>query len=124
MLLYIIRGVPGSGKSTLAKQLAPEHHYEADSYFVGDDGVYRFDRTKLSEAHAFCFRNVQKAMTSGASVIAVANTFTRHSEYSAYEELAVKMGYTVMEIICNGKFKNIHNVPENTLKNMKARFEF
>lgn len=123
MILYIIRGLPGSGKSTLAKKLAPETNYAADDYFVGKDGVYRFDKYKLDKAHQTCYKNVENAMMRGEPEIAVANTFTRKAEYENYIRLAEKLGYTVMEIICRGSFGSSHDVPEQTLNNMAKRFE-
>ena len=124
MILYIIRGLPGSGKSSLAKALAPNANYAADDYFMGKDGVYKFDRFKLDKAHQQCFNNVEDAMMRGEPVIAVANTFTRKAEYEDYIRLAEKLGYTAMEIICRGTFGSSHNVPEKTLQNMANRFEF
>ena len=124
MLLYIIRGIPGSGKSTLARKLAPDSNYAADDYFIGEDGIYRYDRYKLPDAHAYCYAKVEEAMIRGDEVVAVANTFTRRNEMEDYVLLAEKMGYTVNEIICKGKFKSIHNVPEKTIQAMKARFEY
>ncbi len=53
-VLYIVRGIPGSGKSTFAKQLVGADFLvcEADKYFMVD-GEYKFDATKLKQAHDF-----------------------------------------------------------------------
>ncbi len=51
--LYIVRGIPGSGKSTFAKTLGGQH-YEADMFFIDENGVYNFDFTKIKDAHQWC----------------------------------------------------------------------
>jgi adenylate kinase family enzyme len=64
-ILYILRGLPGSGKSTLAKSLsnALTGHIEADMFFVDkESGEYRFDPTKLGQAHSWCKETVEKWM--------------------------------------------------------------
>lgn len=51
--LTLIRGLPGAGKSTLASELVSREpntkHFEADMFFV-EDGMYRFDKSKLNGA--------------------------------------------------------------------------
>ena len=53
--LLIIRGAPGAGKSKLAAALVAQRLFdyfiEADNYFLDRGGVYKFDHTKLEEAH-------------------------------------------------------------------------
>ena len=55
--LFLLRGLPGSGKSTLAESLG-NMNIEADEYFMDGD-EYKFDASKLKEAHAWC-QNVVK----------------------------------------------------------------
>lgn len=74
MKLTLIRGLPGSGKSTLAKTL-PAVHFEADMYFIADDGVYRYDKAKISDAHEWCRAEVKRALTNKQDVV-VSNTFS------------------------------------------------
>ena len=121
--LFITRNYIPTHNTTLAKKLAPDTNYAADDYFIGKDGVYRFDKYKLDKAHQTCYKNVENAMMRGEPEIAVANTFTRKAEYENYVRLAEKMGYTVMEIICRSSFGSSHDVPEQTLNNMAKRFE-
>jgi adenylate kinase family enzyme len=66
--LIIVRGIPGSGKSTFASSLGIPH-YEADQYFIGADGVYRFDFSKLGEAHRQCRVSVGKALLSSYKIV-------------------------------------------------------
>lgn len=128
-LLYIVRGLPGSGKSTLAEELMRgfrsmgfhASRHEADDYFMRR-GKYCFDQTKLNEAHAFCQRGVDFAMQAG-EIVAVANTFTRRWEMEPYLKMAKKYGYRVTELTCNGRHGNTHNVPEEAIQRMAARWE-
>ena len=86
--VYIIRGPSGSGKTTLAKQLCAENNiFEADQYFT-QDGVYEFDPSKLTDAHADCFARFRSAVIEERGPLAVSNTSTRLHEYFRYGQLA------------------------------------
>lgn len=123
-VLYIVRGVPGSGKSTFARQLT-SNVFEADQYFIDENGEYKFDFTKIKDAHKDCQDNVKYAMESSIPKIAVSNTFTQEWEMEYYLNVAKEFGYTVFTIIVENRHggKNIHNVPENIIDSMKNRFE-
>ena len=75
--LFLLRGLPGSGKSTLAAQLGGSL-VEEDRYFM-QYGDYKFDASKLKEAHAWCREQVGKWMevdNAGYDVIfAIINFF-------------------------------------------------
>ncbi len=120
--LKIIRGLPGSGKSTRAKSLGIPDHYEADMYFM-QNGEYKFDRTKLADAHAWCKRMVENAMIAGRDVI-VSNTFVKKWEYAVYEELAAKYNYAVDVEVMAGNYQNVHGVPPEIIQRMKDNFEY
>ena len=126
--LYLVRGVPGSGKSTFAKSLGGTH-FETDSYFMVD-GEYKFDFTKLKEAHKWCQDSVNTSMilnhtTGSHEVIVVSNTFTQEWEMKPYFELAEKHGYKVFSIIVENRHGGVneHGVPEDKLEIMRNRFE-
>ncbi len=123
-ILYIVRGVPGSGKTTFAKQLT-SNAYEADQYFVDENGDYKFDFTKLRDAHKECQNNVRMAMMSSTPKIAVSNTFTEKWEMEIYFNLAKEYGYTVFSIIVENRHGglNQHGVPDDKIRLMKSRFE-
>jgi adenylate kinase family enzyme len=72
--LILLRGLPGSGKSTFAKQICNQH-IEADMFFI-QDGEYKFDASKLKEAHAWCKDKTEAWMQKGYNVC-VSNTFTQ-----------------------------------------------
>jgi predicted kinase len=125
-ILYIVRGIPGSGKSTLSKTLGGEH-YEADMYFVDKETKeYKFDVTKLKDAHNWCQMIVEESMNYLKDErIVVSNTFTQEWEMQPYFELAEKYNYTVFTIIVENRHDGVnqHNVPEDKIQLMRDRFE-
>lgn len=123
-MLYIIRGLPGSGKSTLAKKLAEAlncKHFEADMYFMTESGEYKFDAKELHLAHYWCYRSVVDELDRGNNVI-VSNTFTTIREMEDYIMSANNLNIPTRVIQCTGEYGSVHNVPEETLAKMKARF--
>jgi predicted kinase len=123
--LTLIRGIPGSGKSTRAREIVAQtgaKHYEADQYFVGDDGVYRFDPSQLYRAHRECMRRTRDSLEAGLDVV-VSNTFTTHREIEPYIELAEELGAEVEVFVAVGNYGSIHNVPEEALERMRARWQ-
>ena len=130
--LYIVRGLPGSGKSTFAEALVGSDFLvcEADKYFIVD-GEYKFDATKLKQAHEWCRNRVETYMKDSLvndqfyREIAVSNTFTQEWEMEAYYKLAEQYGYMVFSIIVENRHggKNVHGVPDEKLEQMKNRFE-
>lgn len=126
--LTLIRGLPGSGKSTLAQRLAEaswsnSSHYEADQFFMVD-GVYKFDASKLAQAHATCLQRTDKDLEMGRYVL-VSNTFTTWREMLPYFELAKKYCIIPQVILCqSGPYKSVHGVPEETIERMRQRFVY
>ena len=118
--LILVRGCPGSGKSTFAqKEYVEPFGYkliEADMYFI-KDGVYMYDKSKISDAHKWCFNETIKALTNGENVI-VANTFTKQWEIDDYLKLNPAKIFR-----CTGTYQNVHNVPKGIVKQMQIRFE-
>ena len=127
--LYLLRGLPGSGKSTLAKQLGGSH-FETDKYFVDENGEYKFDGSKLKEAHQWCQDSVANAMvlnhTTGENeTIVISNTFTQEWEMEPYMNMAKEWGYKIFTIIVENRHGGVnqHGVPYEKLQQMNDRFE-
>ena len=124
--LYLVRGVSGAGKSTFAMQLwsagIVERIFEADDFFY-NDGVYRFNPARLSEAHRYCQLNTKYVLEKGKSV-AVSNTSTTEFEVMVYETIAKEANAHFVSVIVENRHNgvNIHNVPEDKIKQMKGRF--
>jgi predicted kinase len=131
-LLILVRGLPGSGKSTFANHMWSEYAVcEADKFFIDSEGNYKFDATKLKEAHEWCRNEVEirmkdnQANTQFYPEIVVSNTFTQEWEMQPYFDLAEKYGYKTTSLIMENRHgsKNVHGCPEETLDRMANRFE-
>ena len=86
--VIILSGISGSGKSTFAKEHARSVIVSADHYFIRN-GIYKFDPSKLGEAHGTCFKNYIRLLqtgelTSNPRKIIVDNTCTTESEIAPY----------------------------------------
>jgi predicted kinase len=125
--LFLLRGLPGSGKSTLAKTLAKKDycHKEADMFFVDGNGNYKFQPSKIKDAHEWCQEEVDFLMKYEHSPVVVSNTFTQEWEMEAYYKLAEQYGYKVFSIIVENRHGGVneHGVPADKLEQMKNRFE-
>ena len=129
--LYLIRGIPGSGKSTLANQFG-DNHFEADMYFINENGEYIFSGADIKKAHQWCQSQVELAMIQNhitygldSSDIVVSNTFTQEWEMEPYYKLAETYDYRVFSLIVENRHggENIHGAPADKIQAMKDRFE-
>lgn len=124
--LYLVRGLPGSGKTSFADVLlhtgVVNYSFEADDYFLDENLEYKFDASKLKDAHEWCQMNT-KARLKVDSVV-VSNTSTTESEVETYRKIAEEAGARFVSIVVENRHegKNIHNVPEEALQRMKNRF--
>lgn len=119
--LFLLRGLPGAGKSSLAKSLGGIH-LEADQYFM-EDGEYKFDATKIKEAHQMCQAKCMTAM-GVLDKIVISNTFTQAWEMQPYFDMAQKYGYRVYSLVVENRHggESIHNVPKEKIEEMARRF--
>lgn len=120
--LILLRGLPGSGKSTFAKSLGGIH-IEADQFFM-ESGKYKFDASKLKQAHEHCRTSTEGWMMEGYNIV-VSNTFTQEWEMEPYFGLAKDYGYRVVCLIVENRHGGVneHGVPADKLEQMKNRFE-
>lgn len=127
--MVIMRGLPGSGKSTLASGLGVV--YSTDDFFVGGDGVYRFDPAKLGEAHAWNQVRMREALR-GEGPVVVDNTNIRLWEMAPYVAMAEEAGWAVEVAAPSTPWardpvecarRNSHGVPLATIERMLAAWE-
>jgi tRNA uridine 5-carbamoylmethylation protein Kti12 len=128
--VVILQGIPGSGKSTLAKKLCTlvlkrgktcvivsvDHYFEKN-------GFYKFNPTKLPEAHDECALKFREAIQKSVNLIIVDNTNIVSFRMIPYIQFAKKYQYRVslnrLEIDSHMAFKrNIHSVPYETIRRM------
>lgn len=124
LVLILVRGLPGSGKSSFGRLLSELGMccIEADDYFI-TNVEYRFNASKLKEAHKECQEKVKNCLFSGFSVI-VSNTSTTEKEVKIYQDIANEYNAKFISLVIENRHDgvNIHNVPEEKLIQMKNRF--
>lgn len=131
--LIIIRGLPGSGKTSMANDIKDEivfsgglassvEHIEADMFMTDARGHYEYDRNRLRECHDACYGVAKSSLAEGKTVI-VANTFVTMQEIMPYIKLGLKFKAHVHIITAQGEYRSVHNVPEEVIARMKARWE-
>ncbi len=130
--LKLIRGLPGSGKSELAQFVCDANRiagiircdmFAADDLFYDQHGEYKFDRSRLGNAHAACQEHVLNAMVERVNVVIVHNTFTQNWEMDPYKKMAKDYGYTVSVVHMENRFGSVHGVPDDKIEAMKLRWE-
>ena len=120
-MLIIVRGIAGSGKTTFVKKTLPEAaHYEADMFFE-QGGEYKFDASKLKEAHNWCRKRVYECIRNKKLVV-VSNTFTQFWEVSPYIDYALLYNEAIILIELTTFYGSIHSVPKKVIDKQKARF--
>lgn len=140
-VLICMRGAPGSGKSYLAHAIVDrtmngnyaDHIFTTDDFFVNArTNQYRFDRSRLSEAHEWNQANVAKRAANGWSPIIVDNTSMKLWEMVPYFREAVKHGYLIRILepntpwrIAVGKLaqRNTHGVDQEQIARMLSNYE-
>jgi len=134
----IMSGPSGSGKSTWIKKQAwydscAEH--SADHFFMLDGG-YKFDVSRLSEAHGWCLRSFIDSCQGFAGdcfagdrdndIIVVDNTNCDIAEIAPYYSVAKAYGYTVSLVTlitdaATAAKRNVHGVPQRSIEGMLTR---
>jgi hypothetical protein len=93
---------------------------------MDENSEYKFDPSKLKDAHNWCRHKVMDAMKNDEPVVVVSNTFTQEWEMESYKLLSEELGYTIFTLIVENRHggKNTHGVPDDKIQAMKDRFEF
>ena len=98
----ILRGISGCGKSHFANairqaanELGMSHAILSTDDFFMDAGEYRFEISKLSEAHTDCLCRFVEACHSDTQVVVVDNTNIRTWELMPYYKVAAALGYSI-----------------------------
>lgn len=121
--LILVRGLPGSGKTTWVQEVGPFDYFETDMYWLRPDGEYDFNPRLIRKAHAWCQEQVEFCLMEDFEQVLVSNTFTQLWEMQPYLDMAEKYGYEVEVRKMMGNHGSIHNVPQDTIDKMKARWE-
>lgn len=116
--VIILSGVSGAGKSSFVpSDVTGEAEVVSADHFFLVKGEYRFDPSKLADAHAECFRRYISALiagvTLGRNAVIVDNTNTTAVEIAPYVLGAQAYGYSPKIITVN--------VPESALEACAAR---
>ena len=136
--LVLVRGLPGSGKTTFAiHRMQGDAYTSADSYFEDEDGAYKFDGSKLPEAHEWCQRRVAELLQKpDVGTVYVANTFSTRWEMQPYFDIVENypdddhyIEIFVVDLFDGGLTNEMlarrgrHNVPLHTIEKMRNRWE-
>lgn len=127
-MVKILSGVSGSGKSTWAQDKGVV--FSADHFFL-QEGVYRFDPSKLQEAHEACLHDFvcevqgMEPLEGDADII-VDNTNTTVEEIAPYYAVARAFGYQVELITFHIEWeiaaqRNQHGVPDGAIQTQLQR---
>lgn len=119
--LLLVRGIPGAGKSSYASKLKDFLHLENDQFLI-ENGKYRWSPKRRQRAVKQCENAAYDALKEGKNVV-VANCFLRKSSMAAFYRIARETNATVEELLLDGGFHNVHDVPESVVDGMRAILE-
>lgn len=129
--LYVFRGLPGSGKTTAANKLGCLVVSPQDM-FAMRNGEYKWkevftDPKARDKARALAELTVMHCLSSGCD-IAVAEVLPKIKAVKKWENFAENFlaNFVVTDLIISVEeslARNIHNVPENTIRSMADNFE-
>lgn len=119
-----MQGWPGSGKSTVAENIANKLGgviVSTDDFFM-ENGVYKFDASKVVANHEKCKILAFKLLEEGRIVI-VDNTNILKVHAKPYVDFAGRLNINSYFVRCTGNYENTHGVPYATVERMKVSIE-
>nr|QBK85450.1 MAG: AAA domain protein [Marseillevirus LCMAC101] len=119
--LLLVGGPSGSGKTTIAnwhKQYG-FNPAAADDFFY-KNGVYKFDKTKLSDAHKGCFSRTKTLLLRGYWMV-VHNTFITLKELEPYLELEDIATITIYSV--KSRYTSDKEIPQYVLDRQISNYE-
>lgn len=127
---FVLRGLPGAGKSFLAAALVaarPAEALSADDFFLDAAGDYRFDATRLADAHRACFKRAA-ASAAAALPFVIDNTNLTAAEYAPYMTVAEAFGFRAVLVTVDQSpevcfRRQVHGVPFDAFVRMVAKME-
>lgn len=92
-----------------------------------ESGEYKFDASKIEEAHNACLRKFVSSLQNSAAPIVVDNTNLTVEELAPYYCLARAFGYEVEIVRCwtsvnEAVQQNVHGVTKQTLEFMQRKW--
>jgi predicted kinase len=114
-LKLLLLGTGESGKSTFINKL-PNNPIvcSADHYFE-KSGEYKFDASKLHDAHRECMNKANDNMLMKKSVIVIDNTNLTDKERAPYENMAEKYGYEILYVVFEPNKQNVKTLARRNL---------
>ena len=98
--------------------------FEADAYFEDKNEIYDFDHDLLAEAHRWCLMKTKAALKNpSVDRVVVSNTFSTIKEMQPYIDAANEAGAKLVVVCLYGEYGSIHNVTQDVIDKVKARFE-
>lgn len=140
-LLICMRGAPGSGKSHLACAIIDatrngdyaNHIFSTDQYFIDvRTNEYRYDPTRLHEAHQWNKARVAERVSRGWSPIIVDNTNMQFRDMTSYFHMAVRQKYLIHILEPNTPWRtasdelaqrNSHSVGQEKIVQMLQKYQ-
>jgi len=126
--VIILCGISGSGKSTRVAKFYPEAMVCSADHFFMVGGEYRFDPSKLPQAHGSCLKQFVSCLQEKVETVVVDNTNTTVAEVAPYAALALAYGYDLRIEILKvdaqvAAARNLHGVPLVGIVKMAERLE-
>ena len=123
--MVIMQGGPGTGKTytatELVKKIPGAVKVSADDEFTDENGVYRFDGTRIREAHRACRQKTVNALKEGHVVIVdncnATNLFVKpYLEMTSSPKVIIELHPKSMEDALLFGDRSVHDVPKHSLK--------